>query len=138
MKKNIFVAVAITVVLLVLVCILMLFIIPAHFLGAVDEGDIVHITVRDGGTGAIFEIDDRDDISFIVGKIKERTFRRDGISSFRMGTRFTLSFYDTNGKKISEFIVNSDNTIRKDPFFYRADESMDVVDFLEDLENKAE
>ena len=55
-----------------------------------------------------------------------------------MGTLFTLSFCDSNGKVVSEFTVNSDNTIRKDPFFYVTDGNMNIIEYLQFIEEEME
>ena len=44
-------------------------------------------------------------------------------------------YVDENGNEIESFIINSPNTIRKDPFFYRCDGDL-CFDFLKELEEK--
>lgn len=104
------------------------------FLRHVDVEDVGGIQVRDGRTGSRFVVEERDDIGYIVGSIREETFHRTGISLFRMGTWYTLTFLDRDGRKISEFIVNNDDVIRKDPFFYHVDaEGMGITEYLSAL-----
>ena len=64
-------------------------------------------------TGNTFEIENREDIAYIVDNIRKPAFKKDGISLFKMGTWFTLSFYDDTGKVVDEFIVNADDIISK-------------------------
>ena len=62
--------------------------------------------------------------------------RRGGISLGRMGYKFSVVLIDENDKAIVPiFFINSDNTIRKDPFFYYCDGGL-CVDYLTELENK--
>lgn len=108
---------------------------PSSFLKSVNADDVAVIYVRDGQTGSRFAVENREDILYIVENIQKNSFRKKGVSLFKMGTWFTLSFCDENGKTISEFIVNSDSVIRKDPFFYNAGTgNMDIVDYLNMLE----
>jgi len=108
---------------------------PAAFLKSVNADDIAVIYVRDGQTGSRFAVRCREDITYIVENIQKVSFYRSGISWFKMGTWFTLSFRDENDRKISEFIVNADDTLRKDPFFFKTDAgNMDITDYLSTLE----
>ncbi|MDE6674415.1 MAG: DUF3861 domain-containing protein [Acetatifactor sp.] len=112
---------------------------PTSFLKSVNVDAVAVIYVRDGHTGSRFEVENREDIIYIVENIQKISFRKNGVSLFRMGTWFTLSFCDENGRKISEFIVNSDSDIRRDPFFYNAAAgNMDIVDYLSMLETASD
>ena len=96
--------------------------------------NIGSISVRDGSTGNNFEITNQEDITFIVEKIQSQTFKKDGISMFHMGTLYTMSFYDSNNKLIGEFILNSNDTIRKDPFFYKTTPELSgLTEYLSNL-----
>lgn len=57
-----------------------------------------------------------------------------------MGYRFRLVFYDKNKNVIDEFIVNSNDRIRKDPFFYSDKTGGLCVEYLQNLneEKKAD
>lgn len=60
---------------------------------------------------------------------------RNKISIGYFGYGFRVYFYDEAGKKIESFIINSADTIRKDPFFYRCDGDL-CYDYLEEIEDK--
>ncbi len=92
--------------------------IPVSFLKRVEASDIAYIEVQDEETGKQFTVQDREDIAYIVGNLKGRDLRRDGISLGYTGTWFTLSFYDTEKRCVEELIINYYNTVRRDPFFY--------------------
>lgn len=112
--------------------------VPTTFLTSVDANEIASINVRNGNNGTTFEIESREDILYIVEYIQKQSFEKDGVSLFKIGTLYTLSFYNGDEKLISKFIVNGDDTIRKDPFFYRtnSDGLQTVIDYLETLEDK--
>lgn len=112
---------------------------PTSFLKSVNADKVAVIYVRDGHTGSRFAVENREDIIYIVENIRKNSFRKNGVSLFRMGTWFTLTFCDENGRKISEFIVNSDSDIRRDPFFFNAGAgNMDIVDYLSMLETASD
>lgn len=97
---------------------------PNHFLDDIKSENIHAISVRDGSTGKDFEITGQEDITFIVEKIQAQSFKKDGLSIFNMGTLYTMHFYDADKKLIAKFILNSNDTLRKDPFFYKATSTM--------------
>ena len=95
------------------------------------------IEVFDGNTGKGFDIDAGADIARILDDLQSATLRREGISLGHMGERFRLTFYDMNDKVLTHFTVNSETTIRRDPFFYRDSTDSLCVDVLEELEAAA-
>ena len=110
---------------------------PVRFLRGTDPGAISRIEVFDGNTGVGFTIEDSRDISYIVSNIQSAELRRERLSLGYMGTMFRLSFYD--GDELSAgFIVNSSDTIRDDPFFYRDKTGSLCVDYLRELEGEVE
>lgn len=95
---------------------------PKKFGKNVNPSEVDHINVFDGNTGTGFTITDSEDIEYIVANIQGISMKRDGISLGRTGYSFKISYINSNDKDIIPvFILNSDNTICKDPFFYRCD-----------------
>ena len=91
---------------------------PKTFGKNVNPTEVNHINVFDGNTGTGFTITDSEDIEYVVANIQSISMKRDGISVGRTGYSFKISYIDSNDKDvIPVFILNSDNTIRKDPFF---------------------
>ena len=66
---------------------------------------------------------------------KKPAKQREKLSLGYMGTRFRLTFYDDSGVPLETLIVNSANTIRKDPFFYRDPDASLCLDYLVSLED---
>lgn len=109
------------------------------FLSSVSSEDISVITVRSGFTGHRFTISTQEDIDYIVENIQSSSFHKDGISLFRMGSGFTMSFSDKHGNVVSEFILNGPQYIRKDPFFYQTENGdiQNVMDYLSAIDDEA-
>ena len=109
---------------------------PKRFLKSIDASEVSVVSVRNGGNGEFFEIKDKDEIRFIINNTRTQKFQKSGVSLFRMGTWYRLTFYDINGKQMTEFYINSDNTIRKDPFFYQTEAGalQMVIDYLNEME----
>mgnify|MGYP004579899791 FL=1 len=110
---------------------------PTQLLPGVKASDVSRIEVFDGNTGKGFDIDAGADIARILDDLQSATLRREGISLGHMGERFRLTFYDMNDKVLTHFTVNSETTIRRDPFFYRDSTDSLCVDVLEELEAAA-
>lgn len=106
---------------------------PKTFLKGIDSKEVASISVFDGNTGKSFTVVDSNEIKYIVENIQGIETVRDNISSNYNGFSFSLSFADADGKEIDSFIVNSDDTIRDDPFFYRCDGGL-CFEYLKSLE----
>jgi hypothetical protein len=134
MKKK--VAIGVSVLLVLIIVALVYYITPKTFGKGINPANVDHINVFDGNTGEGFTIENADDIRYIVENIQSKPMRRDGVSLGHMGWKFSIVFVDKNDKAIVPiFFINSDNTIRKDPFFYRCDGGL-CIDYLDELENK--
>ncbi len=131
-KKKITVFVAI--VIIVTIVIGVWYSTPKRFLGAMKASEVISISVFDGNTGKRFTIDDSDEIKQIVENIQSIEMKRDNFSIGYSGFSFSMEFMSENGKVIDSFIINSSNTIRDDPFFYRCDEDL-CFDYLKGLED---
>ena len=111
------------------------YLLPTIFLSKVEASDIKSISVFDGNTGEGFDFSDTDEIRYVVENIQSAKMKKDTLSIGYMGYSFHISFFDENGNEIESFIINSPNTIRKDPFFYRCDGNL-CFDYLKELEEK--
>ena len=109
---------------------------PKTFLGGVCSDDIVEIKVFDGSAGKSFVINDTKDIEYVVENVQSCTLRRDGISSGYDGFGFSLSFITVHGEVADTFIINSDDTVRDDPFFYKTESGELCYAYLRALEEK--
>ena len=107
---------------------------PKAFLSGVEVSDVKSISVFDGNTGKEFIIESSEEIGQIVESIQKVRMKRDNISIGNMGYGFKIQFTDKNGKVIDSFIINSADTIRDDPFFYRCDGNL-CYDYIKELED---
>lgn len=134
MRKKITIVVSVFLVLMVMATVY--YFIPKTFGKGVNPSSVDHINVFDGSTGEGFTVDNAEDIKYIVENIQCKPMKRGGISLGHMGYKFSIEFVDKNDKAIVPiFFINSDNTIRKDPFFYYCDGEL-CIDYLTELENK--
>ena len=122
-------------VFVLIVALAIWYFIPTTFLSKVNPSDIKSISVFDGNTGERFDFSNADEIHYVVENIQNTKMKKDTLSIGYTGFRFRISFFDRNGKEIESFIINTSNTIRKDPFFYRCDGDL-CFDFLKELEEK--
>ena len=107
-----------------------------QYIKKVNPSDVYHINVFYINTGTGFTITDSEDIEYIVANIQGISMKRDGISLGRTGYSFKISYINSNDKDIIPvFILNSDNIICKDPFFYRCDGGL-CFDYLKACEEK--
>ncbi len=134
MKKKLLILVIIVAALLVGA--VGYYLMPKTFGKNVNPSEVDHINVFDGNTGTGFTITESEDIEYIVANIQSISMKRDGISLGRTGYGFKISYINSNDKDIIPvFILNSDNAIRKDPFFYRCDGVL-CFDYLNECEEK--
>ena len=106
---------------------------PVTFLKGVEPEDIACITIFDGNTGEVSDITGTKDIAYITENIQSIPVRRTGISILEMGYRCRMTFTDEKGGVVEELTVNSEDTIRKDPFFLTTEEGGLCFDYIWDL-----
>lgn len=100
----------------------------------IEPAEVSQISVFDGTNGKSFTIDNSQDIQYIVENIQSHSMQKDGLSLGYMGFHFRVQYLDSKDKVITEFILNSDDSIRKDPFFYRCNGGL-CIDYLTAIEN---
>lgn len=106
---------------------------PVTFLKGVDPADIDCITIFDGNTGSVSKVTKDKDVAHIVENLQSVPVRRTGISVLEPGYRFRMTFIGENGTVVEELIVNSEDTIRQDPFFLTTEEGGLCFDYIWDL-----
>ena len=134
MKKKVVIPVIAMLVLISLAAIF--YFTPKTFGKNVNPSDVNHIEVFDGNTGVGFTIDNPEDIKYIVENIQSHQMKKDEISFGKMGYGLKITCVDDNDKAIiPEIILNSDDTIRKDPFFYKCDGGL-CFDYIKEIESR--
>lgn len=130
MKKKIIIISALILIIVGVVW----YLTPKTFAMGVNLDDVDKFSVFDGQTGTGFMVDDPTYIKMIVRNLQNTPVKRSGISLGNMGYGFKIEGLDANGKTIIPVIlINSETTIRKDPFFYSCDGGL-CFDFLKELE----
>lgn len=134
MKKRTKVIGIIGCILLLYALLLVWWFMPTHFLRGVESQQVAAIEVFNGNNGNKFEITDSEDITYIIDHIQQQPFHKTQLSLFYIGTLYQMRFMGADGNEIDHFFVNSYRLIRRDPFFYECDESMGVIEYMENLE----
>ena len=93
----------------------------------ISPTEVSKIEFFDGNTGKSVIITDAPDIKQIIENLNAVPVKKEKVSSGYMGYSIRTTIYKTDGTVYKKFIINSSNTIRKDPFFYRA--SSDSIDY---------
>lgn len=87
-----------------------------------DAEEVCEIRIFNGNNGQEIQITDRQAITHIIENLGGVQLKRSGLSLGYMGYSFRITIYLSNGKKArgwNEFVLNSSDSIRKDPFFYK-------------------
>lgn len=135
MKSKRKILLLLTAILIVIIAVAAVwYLTPKTFLSGIAPADVSCISVFDGGTGRQFDIDDPADIKYIVENIQANEAERYKISVNHSGFAFRMTFFGENETVLDSFIINSADTIRSDPFFYRCDGGL-CYDYLQALED---
>ena len=111
---------------------------PINMMGTNPE-EIMEIVIFDGNTGNSVRTFDKEDISYIIENLNNIKLKREKLSSGYVGYSFKITIYGNDGEKIdgwNNFIINSKDTIRKDPFFYKVVEGSIDYQYIKDLVEK--
>lgn len=132
MKKK--AVISVVVISALIISAALLYFMPVTFGRNVKPSEVNRINVFDGSTGTAFTISDPGEIKYIVENIQSHPMKKDGISLGRKGYSLRISYIDSNEKNVLPvFILNSDDTIRKDPFFCVCDGGL-CFDYVKELE----
>ena len=104
------------------------------FLDNIYSDDIEYIEVFNGNNGNKMRIRDQEDIDHIVDNLKSAKVKKSGISLGKEGYSYDMKFIGNDYNVIYELIINSENTVRMDPFFYTTDDYF-CYDYIQDIEN---
>ena len=103
-----------------------------------NADEILEIVIFDGNRGEAVHVTEKADIAYLAQNWNGVTLARDGFSWGRMGYRFRVTVYLQNGEEAdgwNNFIINSGDVLRKDPFFYRTKGASFDIDYIENLYN---
>ena len=109
---------------------------PSTPIKSLDGCEIAEIEVFCGSTGKAFTVTDADTVKAIADGVTDTTLRKSGWSKNIDGYSYYLTFIDEGGEAIGSVIVDSADTLRCDPFFYRSSKPL-PFDLLRSLEEEA-
>lgn len=101
-----------------------------------EPKNVMEIKVFNGNTGKLTHITDEEEIEHIIENLNEVKIKRYKPSVGYSGYSFKMTIYLTDGNEAdgwNNFIINSEDTIRKDPFFYRVTEGNIDYEYIESI-----
>ena len=107
-------------------------------LAEVDEDffKILNNPPVDGNSGNTTHIEDKEQIQHIIGNLNDVEVKRSKLSAGYTGYSFKVTIYLSDGNEADDwnnFIINSEDTIRKDPFFYSVTKGNIDYSYIENI-----
>lgn len=106
---------------------------PTHLTNYKYLDDISEITIRDGSSGVLVNIHEKEDMELLLNTFNNTEIKKDGISLGFMGYTYNVTITANNKKQ--SFIVNKDN-IRTTLFFNKIMSDSKVYDIITDIMDK--
>jgi hypothetical protein len=101
-----------------------------------DHNEIMEIVVFNGNSGNTTHIKDKEQIQHIIANLNDVEVKRAKLSVGYSGYSFKVTIYLSDGNEADDwnnFIINSDDSIRKDPFFYSVTKGKIDYNYIEDI-----
>lgn len=101
-----------------------------------EHDEVMEIVVFNGNTGNATHITDKKQIEHIIENLNDIELKRSKPSVGYFGYSFKMTIYLSDGNEAdgwNNFIINSDDTIRKDPFFYKVVSEKIDYDYIADI-----
>ena len=133
MKKKI--SILLSVVLILLVGIAVWYHAPINLMN-LDANEVMEIVVFNGNSGNTTHIEDKEQIQHIIDNLNDVEVKRSKLSAGYSGYSFKVTIYLSDGNEAGDwnnFIINSDDTIRKDPFFYSVIKGKIDYNYIENI-----
>ena len=133
MKKRI--PILLSVVLIVLVGITVWYHTPIDLMN-LDTNKVMEIVVFNGNSGNTTHIEDKEQIQYIIDNLNDIEIKRSKLSAGYTGYSFKVTIYLSDGNEAdgwNNFIINSDDTLRKDPFFYSVTKGRIDYNYIEKI-----
>lgn len=103
---------------------------------SLEHNEVLEIVVFNGNTGNTTHITDREQIQHIIENLNDVELKRSKPSVGYFGFSFKTTIYLLDGNEADDwnnFIINSDDTIRKDPFFYTVNKGKIDYDYIKSI-----
>ena len=101
-----------------------------------DHNEVMEIVVFNGNSGNTTHIKDKEQIPHIIANLNDVEVKRAKLSVGYSGYSFKVTIYLSDGNEADDwnnFIINSDDSIRKDPFFYSVTKGKIDYNYIEDI-----
>lgn len=138
MKKKI--AILLSAVVLLLIGAVVWFHIPLDLMD-LEPNKVMEIVVFNGNSGNTTHITDEEQLQHIIENLNGIEVKRSKPSVGVMGYSFKVTIYLDDGNEADDwnnFIINSEDTIRKDPFFYSVTQSSIDYSYIEKIVESSE
>ncbi len=103
---------------------------------SLEHNEVLEIVVFNGNTGNTTHITDKEQIQHIIENLNDVELKRSKPSVGYSGFSFKTTIYLLDGNEADDwnnFIINSDDTIRKDPFFYTVNKGKIDYDYIKSI-----
>lgn len=102
----------------------------------IPPSEVSKVEIFNGTTGKSIVITEKTEIRHIIENLNTVSLKKEKISLGYMGYYFRTTIYKLDGNVYKKFIINSNNTIRKDLFFYRDSSASIDFDYIQQLFKK--
>ena len=138
MKKK--TAMLLSAVVLLLIGAVVWFHIPLDLMD-LEPNKVMEIVVFNGNSGNTTHITDEEQLQHIIENLNGIEVKRSKPSVDVMGYSFKVTIYLDDGNEADDwnhFIINSEDTIRKDPFFYSVTQGSIDYSYIEKIVESSE
>ena len=108
-----------------IVCGLIWWFMPVHFLREVEPEEVATIIVFNGNNGDEFEIANSDDVFYIMNTIKQIPLKKDSFTS-GVDYYYILTFINEGGEEVDSFGIQNPYIMRKGDAFYRCNGKLPI------------
>lgn len=101
-----------------------------------DSKEVMKIVVFNGNSGNATHITEKEQIRHMIDNLNDIEVKRSKPSAGYAGYGFKVTIYLSDGNEADDwnnFIINSEDTIRKDPFFYSVTKGTIDYDYIESI-----
>lgn len=101
-----------------------------------DDKEVVEIVIFNGSSGKVTHITNKEQIQHIVDNLNDVAVKRSKLSVGYSGFGFELTIYRSDDREAEDwnhFIINSSDTVRKDPFFYSVAKGKIDYSYIENI-----
>lgn len=103
---------------------------------SLDYNEVLEIVVFNGNTGNATHITDKEEIKHIIENLNDVELKRSKPAVGYSGYSFKMTIYLLDGNEAdgwNNFIINSDDMIRKEPFFYTVNKGKIDYDYIKSI-----